>query len=320
MKNILDKIKKFKSVAIFIHINPDADAVGTATALARLIKKWGNTPYLYSENEIPDKLYSFDGEFKFNVEYLESYDLGVIVDANELSRIGNKSVSILGKCQNKFIIDHHIKGDLEGFDDYFINETGSSAAEVLYYLIKEYDISLMDKNIAQDIYAGVLTDTGSFVYSSVTEKTMLMVANLYSYGIEAEQIARKLLRSVEKNVFDLKTKILSSARFYENSKIGVIAFTKSLYDLTNTSEKDTENMVNEIININSVKVAISIAEIAEKAYKVSIRSKENSYAYYVSKCFNGGGHDNAAGCRVYGYLEDCVYNLVSAAKDVIGND
>lgn len=320
MSNILGKIKDKKSVAIFIHINPDPDAVGTATALARLVEKFGGVPYLYSENDISPKLYSFDGEYLFNSAYPDSFDLGVIVDANEITRIGIRSTEILYKCTEKFIIDHHIKGNLADIDDHYIDESASSASEVLYYLIKDYDLSLMDKKIAQDLYAGVLTDTGSFLFSSVTEKTMRMVADLYSYDIEAEPIARHLMRSVEKNVFDLKTEVLSNARFYRNNEVGIIVFTKALFNKMHASERDTENIVNEIVNINSVKIAVSMAEISDRAYKVSIRSKECCYAYHLARCFGGGGHDNASGCRIYGYFEDCLHRLVSAADDILSND
>ncbi len=320
MINILEEIKSKKTVAIFIHINPDPDAVGTATALARLVEKFGGVPYLYSENDISPKLYSFDGEYRFNTEYLDRYDLGVIVDANEISRIGLRSTEILYKCAEKFIIDHHIKGNLSDIDDYYIDEKASSASEVLYYLIKSYDVGLMDKKIADDLYAGVLTDTGAFLFSSVTEKTMRMVADLYSYGIDAESIARRLMRSVDKNVFDLKTEVLSKTGFYHNNEVGIIVFTKSLFNKTHTSERDTDNIVNDVVNINSVKIAVSMAEISEKAFKVSVRSKECAYAYRLARCFGGGGHDNASGCRVYGYFEDCLHKLISAADDILSND
>lgn len=312
---IFSLIKSAKTAAIFIHINPDADAVGTALATCKMLKFCGvETVHCFSENKFNAKLRSIKGSEYFNPNPLKCYDLAVVVDCSELSRIGNNCAKIFAKCKNSIVFDHHI-GDGSYCDAALIDTKAGAAAQVLYGFMKEFCPNAIDGQTADYLYAGLVTDTGSFLYSSVSVETMNMVAELYTKDFNPSETARLLLRNNPLCAFKLKAAAMSEARFFDNGRVGLIVFTEKMFEITGAEEDDTENIISELINVDSVKVAIAMTEIANNAYKVSIRSKGKASALLVARCFGGGGHNAAAGCRIYGLLEDCVDNLVAAARD-----
>ncbi len=318
--NILKTIFTARSVAIFIHINPDGDAVGSAMAMKGALETKNIAVDCFSEQSIPDNLLSIKGAQCFNTSQKGEYDFGLIVDAAEVSRIGQNSSKILKKCKKVALIDHHEVGSSMGIDCAHRVPGAASATQVIYYLLKDYDKSLITKDVAEALYAGVLTDSGGFQFSSVSKDTMQMVADLYGYGIDAPTIARHVMRDVKKSVFDLHTMALSKARFFDNNTIGLVVLTEEMFKKTGTTDQDTNNIVTKVVDIVDVKLAISISEIGQNAYKVSTRSKGNDYALCLARCFGGGGHREASGCRIYGYLDDCIEKLVSAARDVMADD
>ncbi len=318
--DILSKVFAAKTVAIFIHINPDEDAVGSAIAMQHVLSHRGIIAHCFSEQAIPDSLLAVDVVDSFNSQQLPEYDLALIVDAAEIARIGNNCIQILKKCSKVALIDHHEQASSAGIDYEYRDATAASATQVIYYLLKDYDPALIDRQVAEAIYAGALTDSGGFQFSSVTSRTMQMVAELYAYDIDATTIARKLMHDVKRSVFELHSQALSQARFFDNGSIGVVVLTTSMFERTGTTPQDTMNIVTKINDVSEVQIAISLSQIAPNAYKVSTRSKGTGYALSLAKCFGGGGHREASGCRIYGYLEDCIEKLVSAARDVMSDD
>ncbi len=319
-KNILSTIFTARAVAIFIHVNPDGDAVGSACAMRRALIDRGIEVDCYSEQPIPSNLINIDGADCFNLGGNKDYDLGLIVDASEISRIGVNCAKILKKCKKVALIDHHEEGSSAGIDYAVRVPEAASATQVIYYLLRDFDPTIISTPIAESLYAGVLTDSGGFQFASVTNKTMQMVAELYNYNINAPRIARQVMRDVRKNVFDLHTTALSNVRFFDNNSIGVVVLTQDMFAKTGTTDQDTMNIVTKVVDIIDVKLAISISEIGNNAYKVSTRSKGTDFALSLARCFGGGGHKEASGCRIYGYLDDCIEKLVSAARDVMADD
>ena len=316
MKNSVESlIKSAKTAAVFHHINPDADAVGSALAAAEMLKYYGvETVHCFSENPLNEKLLSLDGAENFNPNPLKAYELAVVVDCSELSRIGNNCAKIFAKCAHSVVFDHHI-GKGEFCDAAVIDVKAGSATQVLYGFIKEFCPGALNAKMANYLYAGLVTDTGGFLFPSVSVATMEMAADLYKFDFNPSETARLLLRNNPMRAFKLKAAAMSNARFYDNGRIGLIIFTKKVIANAGAEESDTENIISEIINIDSVQIAFAMTEISGNAYKVSIRSKGRASALLCARCFGGGGHNAAAGCRVYGLLEDCIDKLVAAARD-----
>jgi len=315
----IDLMKKCKNAAVFMHTSPDGDAVGSCLAVFAFLKKIGKIVHCFSEDTlrpVGDKLSFLPFTSEFNKENLKAYDLAIAVDCGDFSRLGTNCGKLFKDAKKTLLIDHHL-GNVGFADVNIIQTNAASTTQIIYDILEQFNEKLIDSQIADLLYAGLLMDSGSFIFPSTSARTFEVAANLLKKGADSAGLAQILMRDTEYKVFRLKSNILYNAKFFEGGTIGLININlKDLAD-TNTENEHTEGFINEIINIESVKVAVSVIEIKKMAYKVSFRSKNNISAEACARCFGGGGHKYAAGCKIFGYLEDVIDKILVAVKDVI---
>ena len=174
---------------------------------------------------------------------------------------------------------------------------------------------LIDRSIAELLFAGLVTDSGGFSFENCSEETFFVASKLVSYGIDNNRIYDFLMNSTDRKVYALRNKVLSETKFYEDGKIGVIVFTMKDFASTGTQECDTDGIINFVRDVKGVEVAVSLAEVGDKKYKVSFRTKSYVNAAICAKCFGGGGHVRAAGCRVNGYYEDVLSKIIKVVTE-----
>lgn len=319
---IIDAIKKSDNIAIFVHVNPDGDAIGSALAMYTFLKKKQKNVHCFTpsiNSSIHPKLSFLPNVNVFNKESLAApYDLAIALDCGDAGRLSDENFNIFKKAKTKIVIDHHESH--EKFSTLTLCEgDAASTTQILYKLLKKYDQNNIDKDIALQLYTGMVTDSGSFSYTSTSSETHEVAAELLAYGIDAGFVSRKVMKDTPYNLFNLKNRVLSKTKFYIDNQIAVIKFEDEDFKSTDTCEADTEGIINNILDIDTVEIAISIAEINDKAYKVSLRTKSRVNAANIARVFGGGGHANAAGCRLYGYYEDIYNKLLSVATEMLNN-
>ena len=311
-------LKEAQTVAIFMHINPDPDCLGSALALSAFLRKLGKkvsvfTPDTKTTSMIASRMLFLPYVDTLNKGDRNGFDLSVAVDLGDTGRIGDWALPLFYKGEKSLVIDHH-----ETFSDFAAvtirEQDAGSTAQILYKMLCEYDKDLIDKDIATLLYAGIVTDCGNFSYNCTSEESFVIASELLRYGIDFSEITRKLTKDVEYNVFRLKTKILSETRFFFDNKMAVITFRKKDFIDTATTEKDTDGIINEVQNITSVLLSVSIAEVGTDSYKISFRSKGEVNARACAETFGGGGHYNAAGCRLHGSFEEVFEKLLAVGK------
>lgn len=322
--DVINALKNSRKVAVFMHINPDCDCIGSAIALSLFLRNDGKkatffSPDLTTTDMIGDKcrfLPTFD---TFNQSEDMEFDLAVAVDTGDKGRLGDTAARLFFKIKNKVVIDHHAIH--EDFTPITLREADSaSTTQILYKVFCEYDEKLIDKNVATALFAGLVTDSGGFSFDNCTAETFAVASKLVAYGINNSLICERLLKETPPNVYELRNRVLSGTKYYENGQIAIIVFTKKLFEETNTKEADTDGIINFVRDITGVEVAISISEAGEKKYKVSFRTKHKADAAACAKCFGGGGHVRAAGCRVNGYFESVYDKILSAAREMLQYD
>lgn len=318
---VIQTLKESKNIAIFVHQNPDGDAIGSSLALYTFLKKTGKNVHCFtpdSNKPIPKKLTFLPYSDVYNKNTLIDYDCAVALDCGDAGRLSENNFKIFKKVKTRIVIDHHESH--ENFSPLTICEPkASSTTQIIYKILKKFDKKIIDLDIATQLYTGLVTDSGSFSYSSTTSETHYIAAELLSYGIDAGFISRKVMKDISLNLFRLKNKVLSKTKLFEDNKIAIISFDNEDFESTETSEADTEGIINNILDIDSVEVAISIAKIKDKAYKVSFRTKDKVNAANIAKIFGGGGHGSAAGCRIYGYYEDIYNKLIATSTEMLNN-
>lgn len=316
INKLIKAIQTSNNIAIISHVSPDGDTCGSSLALYRAITLMGKKPYIFCENQLKPELLFLEFSENYNLgDQNLLYDLAISVDCAAFDRLG-----ILQKLFNRAKItaniDHHKTNDR--FGDINIIEAGVSAtAEVMYKIIYEMNKikPCLDKSVAKLLYSSIVTDSGGFTFSSVSVQTHSIASKLIEFDINASEICKHFLKNTTLNKFNLKNRTLSNAKFYENNRIAMICFMIKDFEATNTTECDTDGIINNVLNIEGVDVAVAISELPNNSFKCSLRSQDNVDSSRIAMIFGGGGHKNAAGFRLSGYFEDVKERIIKACKD-----
>jgi phosphoesterase RecJ-like protein len=311
-----------------MHQKPDADAMGSSLGLFHFLKKLGHSPTVISPTNWADWLkwmpasngvidYEFSTE-KANVA-LDSAEWIFCLDFNTLSRTRNM-VPRLRKVKppvDTILIDHHQQPESEYFT-YGISDTGkSSTCEMVYDLIVESGhIDKIDIDIAACLYAGVMSDTGSFRFAAATASVHRMVATLLDTGLNHTRIHENLFD----NFLENRLRFIGHALlyrmdvFYEHNAALISIPWKDLVRFE-IKTGDTEGLVNYPLSIQGIKMAALIIDRDEEV-KCSFRSKGDfDVNTFARKYFSGGGHFNASGGHSNETLEQTVQRFISAIKE-----
>ncbi len=309
MQNILafeEIISVPRKVLIIPHFKPDADALGSSLGLAGYLKKKKHDVTVITPSDYPEFLswmpgnsevviFSKDKISQFEKQTEES-DLIFCLDFSSLKRINELGELVAKSPAKKVLIDHHLEP--EEFADFVQwDDTAASTAELVYRLIHELkDERYVDEDIANCLYAGLMTDTGGFRHSNTTQRVFETAAALVQHGADPARIS--------KLIYDTNT--LERVRlmgFVLKDKLNVLPDYRTAYialrieDLKKYSSQtgDTEGLVNFGLSVKGVRLAVLISERKENI-KLSFRSLGDfSVNDFARKHFDGGGHKNAAG-------------------------
>ena len=314
VNKLRDLIDAAQTIALFSHVNPDGDTCGSALALAAVLRKMNKDVELYCPSKVDGKLTFLKGWEQYDApKKFDSYDLAVVIDCSDRSRIV-QCLDMLDRCRSIAVIDHH-KGAVMRCDVMIVRPKVCATAELMYVILDALCPDMIDKEVAELLFAGIVTDSGGFSFSSVSETTFAVGAELIARGVKSAPIFEHFLKSTRKEVFDLRNRVLSRTKFFFDGKLGIIVFFADDFAATNTCERDTEGIVNFVRDVCGVKIAVAMTETENEKFKVSIRTDDDVDASRIAAVFDGGGHKNAAGCRIFGCFEEVEERLLKACGD-----
>jgi phosphoesterase RecJ-like protein len=295
-----------RKVLIITHFKPDADALGSSLGLAGYLRKKGHDVKVITPSDYPDFLTWLPGNSEvviFNKDKIKDFeemtshsDLIFCLDFSNLKRINDLGELVERSPAKKVMIDHHL--DPEDFADFVQwDVAAASTAELIYALIHDLgEARAVDQDIANCLYAGLMTDTGGFRHSNTTKKVFETAAALVEHGAEPARVS--------KLIYDTNTlERMRLMGFVLHERLNVIPEYRTAYialrieDLKKFSSQtgDTEGLVNFGLSVKGVRLAVLISERRENV-KLSFRSLGNfSVNDFARKHFDGGGHKNAAG-------------------------
>ncbi len=311
---IVERLKKEDGkILIFTHENPDADGIGSMLGLYHFLIKKGKNITCAMKDDVPYICNFLPGVEKIRKLPLnEEFDLAIVVDAVGAFRAG---VEI--KAKEIVRIDHHVGGKFESIDDY-VNPFSPATTCLVAEILKYWDEKEIDSEIATCLYTGLLTDTGSFRYNNVTTKTFDAAKFLVSKGADPFYIAKMVYERNKPNVLYLLQKTLSTLELFEDGKIAGLTVRRKFLEETGTREEDTEGFVNYARSIDGTEVGfIMIQKEDLVTWRVSLRGKGNIDVQEIAKAFGGGGHKDAAGCRIVGKEEEVRQRLVNEIKKAL---
>ena len=315
-KDIAEKLSRPLQVLITTHTNPDGDAIGASMALSFYLTKKNHSVHVMAPDPFPDFLAWMPGIddiliFANNksecIKAIENADLIIAADFNNLGRLNDAAILVRQSKAVKVLIDHHLFASDE-FDFKISISRISSTSELVYNFIEEMgDIQLLDRNIAECIYTGIITDTGSLSYSCNYVRTYIIIAELVRLGVDGEHLHRLIYDTYSESRLRLLGYSISE-RLIVLPEYYTAFITLSQADLLKFNHRigDTEDVVNYALSVKDINLAALFME-RDGIVKVSFRSKGNfSVDSFAREHFNGGGHRNAAGANCDGTLEDTV--------------
>jgi bifunctional oligoribonuclease and PAP phosphatase NrnA len=299
-------LQSAKRIVITTHQNPDADAFGSSLGLYHFLVQLGHQVTVVSSTFYTNSLAWMPGtagiliyEKEPNVveKVLAESDILFCLDFNIHTRTASLSNVIKDYAGIKVVIDHHLFPD-EVYFDYGISiPSKSSTCEMIYdYILAENGLMYMNKNIADCLYAGVMTDTGGFRYSCTTASTHRMTAALLEYGAVPAIIAENIYDTFEEKRLRLLGHVFSNRlQIIPQYHASLIYLNKADMLQYSVGQGDTEGIVNYPLSISGVQFSAFMTE-KEDGIRISFRSKGSiDVNLFARTYFNGGGHHNAAG-------------------------
>ncbi len=315
-----------KKVVVTMHQKPDADAMGSSLGLFHFLKQLGHAVTVISPTNWADWLRWMPGcegviDFDYNTDkalaFLNEADWLFCLDFNSFFRTRNMAAKLAQLSCVKILVDHHQQPDAASFT-YGISNTGkSSTCEMIYdFIVESGHPDKINIAIAECLYAGVMSDTGSFRFPSATADVHRMVADLKQRGLQHTAIHENLFDNFLENRLRFTGYVLQNRMdvYYEHNTAMISVPWKDLVHFE-IKTGDTEGLVNFPLSIRGIKLAALIIDRDEEI-RCSFRSKGNfDVNTFARKYFDGGGHYNAAGGRSSDTLEQTIQRFLQAMKE-----
>ncbi|WP_372755545.1 bifunctional oligoribonuclease/PAP phosphatase NrnA [Mariniflexile sp.] len=322
IEDIKQLLSTHKKIVIVPHKNPDGDAIGSTLGLYHYLKKGNHDVQIITPNDYPNflkwipgerSILKHDSQTKICNGLIKDADIIFTLDFNALHRSGYMEPVLAESKAIKIMIDHH-----QAPDDYakymFSDVSMSSTCEMVYHFIDMLgDLDVIDTNIATSLYVGIMTDTGSFRFSSTTSKTHRIIAHLIERGANNSQIHNNIYDSNSYKSLQLLGCALTNLKVVPEFRTAYITLSQEELNKFDYKKGDTEGIVNYGLSLeNIVLAAIFIEDKQEGIIKISLRSKGHFSVNDMSRShFEGGGHINAAGGKSYLSLNDTVEKFIS---------
>ena len=320
VKLFLELIEPAKSIVLTTHVNPDGDGLGCEIAMAEFLASRGkqvgiinhsSTPYYYQFLDQERKIQQFNPTQHGHI--LHTADIIIVLDTNNPDRLASMKNVVLNSPAKKICIDHHLdKADFANL--YILDEPSAATGEILYRMLIEMNGDKFSKNTATALYTAIMTDTGSFRFPKTDPEIHRQAAHLIECGADPVVIYQQVYEQGGAGRIHLLGKALSTLNIIHDGKVATLYITKKMFDETNTSGVDADNIVNYTLSINGVQIGVMLSEM-ESSIKINFRSKGEIWINKLAKEFGGNGHKNAAGARIQdGKLQTLLEQVTERTK------
>ena len=322
VRRVVERGNKF---VVLTHKNPDGDAVGSSLALCRYLRSVGKEATVVLPNAFPaflswvpgaDDVLLYETDKERCDAVIAAADVFFCLDFNLFSRTGDVAPAALASQATKVLIDHHLQPSQE-FDILISHPEACSTCELVYRVIAALGPSeVLDFELAQCIYTGMMTDTGAFAYASTREDVYLIIAQLLKTGIDKDWIYRKVFYNFSVTKMRLwGFAMYDKLKVYNKYNAALITLTHSELMRFYASKGDTEGLVNQPLQIKGLRFSCFLREEQPGKINVSLRSVDDFPCNAVAaEFFNGGGHKNASGGELYGTMETAVERFKQALQ------
>jgi len=313
VKRISDILREQDDFLIASHYNPDGDAIGSICALGYILKALGKKFTLFNQSGKPERYDYIPQPAPVTTELPETMPKWTIVmDCGAFERMGEVLMNRADETQI-INIDHHLGNGDYGTENW-VDPSHPAVGTMVAELAHELDIP-MTGPLAEAIYVAVATDTGFFTYGNTTPAALHMTAEMLENGLDIARMNMFITKQWSESRMRLWTEAMNAVELHNDKKIATTAITKEMFKRTGTTSEDTENIINFVRRLKTVRVAAILREEGPATYKFSLRSYGEDDVQKVAATFGGGGHKNASGGTINATLDEAKAMLISAIGD-----
>ena len=309
----VDENERFVVVS---HASPDGDAVGSTLAMGLLLERLGKDVVFYNQDPPPYNFEFLPGAERITNQIPEDFevDVTVVLDCAEPSRVG-EAFPDRGWGDSIVVVDHHKTWDAE-FADLYVRDVDAAATGELVYRAVAASAAELDADIAKNLYCCLMTDTGSFRYSNTSRTTFRIAGELIEAGVNPWDMTSHIYENEPKKRLDLLSLVLKTLRMSSCGRLAFLRIERHMFEQTDTGPEYTDGFINYARSIEGVEVATQLREEGDE-WKISFRSRGMVDVSELASRFGGGGHHNAAGCRMSGEPREIEDKLSQALVDIL---
>jgi len=303
----VERLRELDDILVLMHKNPDGDTLGSGYALCEAMRRMGKRINAWCDSPIPNRFEYLVQDYKdldFTPSVLISVDVADQMLLGEPYR--NKTIDLA--------IDHHPSNT--GFAQYlYCKPDSSSNCEIMTGIIDQLPVEI-DLYIATCLYTGITTDTGCFRYTNTTSQSLRMAARMMDIGVESGMLNRQLFEMKTRGRVELEQLAMSGIEYSHKGRIAFMTITRDMLRSTQVDPADIEGITAMPRNIEGVEVGVTLRELDNGNYKISLRTVRTNAAQ-ICAAFGGGGHKRAAGFECSGTLFDIKVAIVSEIEKVL---
>ena len=297
-QKLVQMLRASKRPLVLAHESPDGDALGSVLGLVHLLKGQGITALGYREGLLPDEFGFLPGvdELLTAMPPADQVDLAVLLDCHEPKRTGREAEAFLNSLSAPAVVVDHHRGTADFGRESWVDAGYAATCEMIAELAREAGLEVSPQ-AATCLYTGILTDTGSFAHANTSPGVLRAAARLVEAGAAPWEIHGEVFATRPVRLF-LFSRMLEKAELHCAGRLIVATVSQADLEALSAKPYDLENAVESLRGIPGVRVAALIKERGDGGVKVSMRSKGELDVARVALELGGGGHKNAAGCRL----------------------
>ncbi len=317
LRAVLDVLHAGKSILVTSHTSPDGDAVGSLLAMAHFLRALGKDSVTCAlADPVPKTYLWLPGVQDIAAPELlhAHFDVAVIIDAHQRSRIGSVS-KLIAEDTTLLALDHHLAESIDA-PIHYVNPSYSAACEIVVDLFDLAGLPI-SREAADCAYIALITDTGSFRYSNTNPRAHRTAARLIEAGIDVADISARTFDTMARPRFDLLSRVLQRTKVSANGLFAAAQVTMSDMQETGAKGEDVDGLINYLRNIEGVQLAALFREAEPGITKVSFRARPPVNCAEILREFGGGGHAAAAGATLSCPMNEAVATILSALPEHI---
>lgn len=318
IEETVDALLKNDNFVLTTHLNPDGDAIGSLLGLGLALLNAGKNVVMVMPHPVPVTFQFMPGAQQVErVNPDARFDVGIALDCTDLTRAGEDVQQVFQKAGNLINIDHHISNQYFG-DINVVDPQAAATGEIICDILVNARIPVT-ADIATNLYAAIVTDTGSFQHQNTTAKSLRTAAFLLDCGAAHRIVQQYIYEQRSLESLRLLARGLESLSLSEDGTVAWVTISQDLLFASGAAVEDSDGLVDYVKSLKGVEVGVLFKEVNAGETKVSFRSKNHLDVNRLAAHFGGGGHERAAGCTVNGRIEDVERLVISKIEEQLKN-